>query len=315
MPPMRKRRGGFLKVFAAFVVRLAVQRVAIDILGNVFSNVTRCAAFLRVDSLGVKTGLAGLVGRKLVAVFLPGVVAHNLAHALSLFRAHKHQHVPVWGRVVMRLGNTDSEDADFFAMQLGANFLPYTAEITLRVGRAGTVPFSVTMPGFDCGVIARGGGQRVELADKAHLVADVFEAANAGHQLAAGNRRIGHAAVVFLDQADAVAFFVFQLHSLQKLTGAALLLTPLRYGHAAGIGGMLFADVCQSDLEMFTPSCGDATQPAFPPIFHLHTQDCRSNFLRVKKARCDLFPQWRRLAQLAGDGGGGHVNTVRVFVI
>ena len=58
---------------------------------------------------------------------------------------------------MMRLSNADPEDADFFAVQLGANFLPDTAEITLGVGRAGTVPFTVTMPGFDCGVIARGG--------------------------------------------------------------------------------------------------------------------------------------------------------------
>lgn len=127
----------------------------------------------------------------------------------------------------MRFGNADPEDADFFAVQLGADFLPDAAEITLRVGRAGTVPFTVTMPGFDRGVIARWGSQRVELADKAQLIADVFKATNTGHQLAAADRRVGHTAVVFLDQANAVAFFVFQLHSLQKFTGAALLLAPL----------------------------------------------------------------------------------------
>lgn len=61
-------------------------------------------------------------------------------------------------RIMMTFSIAEPEDADFFAVQLGADFLPDAAEITLRVGRAGTVPFSVTMPGFYCGVIARVGG-------------------------------------------------------------------------------------------------------------------------------------------------------------
>jgi hypothetical protein len=94
-----------------------------------------------------------------VAVFLPRIITDDEAHALDIFRQHKHKHVPVRRSVVMRLGNTDAENADFFPVQLGANARPKAGEIALRVRRAGSVPFAVTVARFSCGVIFRRRGQ------------------------------------------------------------------------------------------------------------------------------------------------------------
>lgn len=79
-------------------------------------------------------------------------------------------------------------------------------------------------------MITRWGGDGVELAHKAHLIADIFKATNTGHQLATTDGGISHTAIVFFNQADAVSFLIFQLHPFKEFTGAALLLTPFDHG-------------------------------------------------------------------------------------
>ncbi len=218
-----------------------------------------------------------------MAIFFKSVSLDDAAHALHIFRAHKHQHMPVRRAVMVWLGNTNAKDADVFPVEFGAHLLPDVAKVTLRFGRAGTVPFTVAVTGFDCGVIAGRCRQRIELADKSHFIADIFKAPDAGHQLTATNSRIGHAAVVLLNQADAVAILIFKLHAFEKLAGTALLLAPFRYGHVAGVGSMFLADIGQGNLQVFTPRCSDAAQAPFPPFFCLHTHDRRGDFFRVKK--------------------------------
>lgn len=88
-----------------------------------------------------------------MVVFLPRIIANDEAHALNVFRQHKHKHVPVRRPVVMRFSNTNAENADFFPVQLGTNARPKAGEITLRVRRAGSFPFGVTVSRFSCGVI------------------------------------------------------------------------------------------------------------------------------------------------------------------
>ena len=252
--PGRNGGGGFFQLFTAFIIQLTVQRVPVDIFRNVFRDVPCRAAFLRIDRFSMEAGFTSLFRGQLVGVLLVCIIAHYLTHLIYIFRAHKHQHVPVRRGVMVRLGHPNAKNTDVFAVQFGADFLPDTAKIALSICRAGTIPFAVAMAGFDCGVIARRRGQRIELANKTHFGADIFKATYTGHQLTAADCRVSYAAVVFLDQADALAgFLVLQLHALEKFTGAALLFAPLDNSHRAGVRGVLFADVSQGNVQMLTP--------------------------------------------------------------
>jgi hypothetical protein len=59
-----------------------------------------------------------------VVVFLPRIITDYEANTFDIFRQHEHEHVPVRRSVVMRLGDTNAENTDFFPVKLGANARP-----------------------------------------------------------------------------------------------------------------------------------------------------------------------------------------------
>ncbi|MNE84678.1 hypothetical protein D3C80_1816080 [compost metagenome] len=63
-------------------------------------------------------------------------------------------------------------------------------------------------------MIFRWRSEGVKFADIAEVIADVFETANTRHELATADRRIGDRAVIFLNQANPVAFFIFEFKPL-----------------------------------------------------------------------------------------------------
>ena len=66
-------------------------------------------------------------------------------------------------------------------------------------------------------MIFRRRGQGIKLPDITELIADIFKPTDAGHQLAAAYRRVSDRAVVFFNQTDAVAVFVFEIQTFEKL--------------------------------------------------------------------------------------------------
>lgn len=143
-------------------------------------------------------------------------------------------------------------------MQLGANARPKASEIALRVRRAGTVPFAVTVSRFSRSVIFRRRSQGVKLPDVSELIADIFKPTDAGHQLAATYRRVGDRAIIFFNQADAVTVFVFEIQPLEKFTCAALLLAPVSHAVFTRVC-VSFADTADCNVQMFAPCSRNAT--------------------------------------------------------
>ena len=112
--PCRNGRGCLFQQLTAFVIGFTIKSIAVDVFGNVFSDIAGSAALFRVNGLGMKARLFGLIASQFVTVFLPRIIANDEAHALDIFRQHEHKHVPVRRPVVMRFGNTYAENADFF---------------------------------------------------------------------------------------------------------------------------------------------------------------------------------------------------------
>ncbi|CCJ99498.1 hypothetical protein BN130_2190 [Cronobacter malonaticus 507] len=310
MPARRPGRNsgcGFLQHFAALVVSLVIQCIAVNIFTDVFSHIAGSAALFRVDGFGMKTRLAGLLAFQFVEVFLVGIPADNGTHAGGVFRQHKHQHVPVRRAVVVRLRYTNAENSDFVTVEFGADARPQAGKVALRICRACAVPLGIAVSGLCGGMEFRRGGQGVELAYIPQLVTDIFKATDTGHQLAAANRRVSNAAVVFFNQADAVAFLVFQFHAFQELTGAPLLLAPLCDTAFARVGVFLFADVAQGNLQVFAPLGGDAAQAACPPFFFHHAQRRRADIFSGYVFGSNPFPPRRFASEMAGNTGSAHV--------
>lgn len=61
-----------------------------------------------------KRAFFGFIASQFVAVFLPRIITDDEAHALDIFRQHEHKHVPMRRSIMVRLGNTYAENADFF---------------------------------------------------------------------------------------------------------------------------------------------------------------------------------------------------------
>ncbi|CAI1947974.1 Tyrosine recombinase XerC [Serratia fonticola] len=82
------------------MVVFTVQRITVDILGNVFSDVTRCTAFIQVLAVKAVFGCATLV-----SILFHGIPTHDVNNLLALLTLAKQHHVPMRRTVVMRLNN------------------------------------------------------------------------------------------------------------------------------------------------------------------------------------------------------------------
>jgi hypothetical protein len=101
-------------------------------------------------------------------------------------------------------------------------------------------------------VIFRRRCQRVKLPDITEFIADIFKPTDAGHQLAAAYCRISDRAVVFFNQADAVAVFVFELQPLEiRVCGASARASLSRNFYSRR--RVFLADVADCNLQMLPP--------------------------------------------------------------
>ncbi len=104
--PRRHRRSGFSQQLTGFMVAFTLKCIAVDIFGNVFSDVASGPALVQVLALK-----AIFSGSALVTVFFQRIAAHDVDNLLALPALTKKHHVPVWRTVMVRLNHPHSVDA------------------------------------------------------------------------------------------------------------------------------------------------------------------------------------------------------------
>ncbi|CQD58477.1 Uncharacterised protein [Yersinia enterocolitica] len=87
------------------MITFTLKRVAVDILGNVFSDVASGSAFVHVLTLK-----AIFSGSALVTIFFQRIAAHDVDYLLALAALAKQHHVPVRRTVMMWLNHAHSVD-------------------------------------------------------------------------------------------------------------------------------------------------------------------------------------------------------------
>src|SRR3569623_266925 len=203
-------------------VKIGIQAEAIDVLRNVFRDVTGRAAFAGIDGDGLK---AMFLRPRFVAVLGEAVMRKDRPRFVHMVWWKEQQQMPMRRAVVLRLGDAQPVRPNIPAIQRRPYPAPDFRKISLRFFWRGAVVLGIGRTRFgQARVHPARTGHGVNLSHVAPFTAKQFEPRDAHHHLASAYLRICYREVGQLLQGVLLAKLIDRVQGFQNTTIAGPLL-------------------------------------------------------------------------------------------